>query len=134
MLRLLRVFPIVVGAVGACAVLSAPVGADSGNDGGRGARLVPAAAALTPLQAVQLRSVCARCHARPGSGAPLIGDTAAWTARAPVGFEVLLARTIDGYRTMPPLGTCGSCDEADFRALVVAVSGVADPGRPEAGR
>ena len=81
----------------------------------------------TSLQAAQLRSVCAPCHARPGSGAPLMGDAAAWAPRLEVGFEVLVARTVDGYRTMPPLGTCGSCGEADFRVLVSAVSGLPDP-------
>jgi len=38
---------------------------------------------------------------------------------------VLLAHTVNGYRGMPPLGACGSCSEADLRALVVYLSGEA---------
>jgi cytochrome c5 len=89
---------------------------------------VETASGLTELQSAQLGLVCARCHARPGSGAPLMGDLAEWARRSSVGFDVLLARTVDGWQTMPPLGTCGSCTEEDFRALVSVVSGVADPG------
>lgn len=82
---------------------------------------------LSALQAQQYQTVCSRCHARPETGAPLVGDAAAWEERAAGGFALLLQHTVDGWQTMPPLGTCGSCSEADFRALVAYVSGVADP-------
>ena len=82
---------------------------------------------LSPLQARQYQNVCARCHARADSGAPLVGDAIAWSERNAGGFEQLLQRTVDGWRTMPPLGTCGGCSEADLRALVVYVSGASDP-------
>ncbi len=87
-----------------------------------------AAPVLTPTQGQQYQTVCARCHARTDTGAPVVGSAAAWQERVRPGFETLLSHTIDGFRTMPPLGTCGSCTEADFRALVSYVSGLADPG------
>ena len=82
---------------------------------------------LSPLQAQQYQNVCARCHAQADSGAPLVGDAAAWTERNGGGFEQLLKRSVDGWQSMPPLGTCGSCSEADLRALVAYMSGLADP-------
>lgn len=91
------------------------------------AETVAADVQLTSLQQHQFQQVCARCHARPNAGAPLVGDVAAWTERNAQGFEVLLRHTIDGWRTMPPLGTCGSCGEADLRILVSLVSGLSDP-------
>ena len=84
-------------------------------------------AALSAIQAQQYQNICARCHARPDSGAPLVGDAGAWSARTAGGFDLLLKRSVDGWQTMPPLGTCGSCSEADLRALVAYVSGVPDP-------
>ena len=91
------------------------------------ARAASDAPPLSPLQAAQLQAVCSRCHARPDSGAPLMGDGAAWAERNAAGFAVLLRHTVDGWRTMPPLGTCGSCSEADLRVLVAIVSGLPDP-------
>jgi cytochrome c5 len=85
---------------------------------------------LSSLQAQQYQTVCSRCHARPETGAPIVGDVAAWEERRATGFAKLLEHTIDGWQTMPPLGTCGSCSEADFRALVAYVSGVPDPAEP----
>ncbi len=83
--------------------------------------------ALSAIQVQQYQNVCARCHARPDSGAPLVGDAAAWSTRNTGGFDQLLKRSVDGWQTMPPLGTCGSCSEADLRALVAYVSSVPDP-------
>ena len=85
-------------------------------------------APLSPRQQLQYQVVCATCHAMPGTGAPLTGDRAAWLERNAQGFEALLRNTVDGMRSMPPLGTCGSCTEADLRALVAYLSGL--PAEP----
>jgi cytochrome c5 len=90
----------------------------------------PAAAAqLAPAQARAYQSICATCHARAGTGAPLVGDESAWRARRARGGEALLAHAVNGYRGMPPLGSCGACSEADLRALVAYVSGAAGEER-----
>ena len=36
----------------------------------------------------------------------------------------LLVHTVDGYRGMPPLGTCGLCSEDDFRELIRYMAGL----------
>ena len=90
----------------------------------RGRDLAPAAPVqLSTAQARAYQSICATCHARAGTGAPLVGDEAQWRARRALGQQVLLAHTVNGTRGMPPLGSCGACSEADLRALVAYVSG-----------
>ncbi|HEY1077620.1 MAG TPA: c-type cytochrome [Fontimonas sp.] len=61
---------------------------------------------------------CKSCHSVPGTGAPQVGDRAAWEPRVAQGMETLLNHTINGFRGMPPLGSCGDCSEADFSALI----------------
>lgn len=86
------------------------------------------APALSPRQAQVYQAICATCHAAPGSGAPVTGDSAAWQVPNRQGFAALLLHTVDGTGSMPPLGTCGSCSEADLRALIAYMSGLPDPG------
>jgi cytochrome c5 len=91
---------------------------------GRSGDRTPAAPAqLEPALALTYQSICASCHARAGTGAPLTGIDADWAARRARGSEAMLIHTVDGFRGMPPLGGCGRCSEADLRALVAYVSG-----------
>lgn len=85
----------------------------------------PEAPLLGARQARIFQQACARCHARPGIGVPLIGDEAAWRDRRERGFDALLATTVNGNLLMPPLGTCGACTEDDLRRLVAFVAGYA---------
>ncbi len=81
---------------------------------------VPHARAGEPLPARQARifaQSCAHCHAAPGLGVPVVGDSS-WAERARKGLDALLVNTIEGVGNMPPLGTCGYCSEEDFRILV----------------
>jgi cytochrome c5 len=84
---------------------------------------------LEPALARTYQSACASCHARIGTGAPLVGSDADWSARRAEGLDVLLVHTVNGFRGMPPLGGCGLCSEADLRTLVSYVAGVAEPAR-----
>jgi len=77
---------------------------------------------LTKREGYVLAQICAPCHARPGIGAPQIGDEAAWGPRRAAGFERLLTNTIEGYLGMPPLGTCSFCTEEELRRLVAILS------------
>ena len=54
----------------------------------------------------------------------LVGDAAAWETRREKGIETLLANTVNGYRGMPPLGTCGFCSEPDLRDLIAYMAGL----------
>ncbi len=82
---------------------------------------------LTPRESHAYTQICAYCHARAETSAPVMGDTAEWQRRAAeteVGFEGLVRNTIVGIGNMPPLGTCGYCTETEIRNLVATMSGL----------
>lgn len=82
-----------------------------------------AAAPSDPKLARLYDQTCKACHTSPGSGAPQAGDAAAWQSRMAQGMPVLLDRTINGYKGMPPLGSCMDCSEAEFEALIRFMAG-----------
>jgi cytochrome c5 len=84
---------------------------------------------LEPALARTYQSACASCHARAGTGAPLAGSDADWSARRAQGLDVLLTHSVNGFRGMPPLGGCGLCSESDLRALVAYTAGIAESPR-----
>jgi cytochrome c5 len=82
-----------------------------------------AAAPSDPKLARLYDQTCKACHTNPGSGAPQAGDTRAWQPRLAQGMPTLLDRTINGYKGMPPLGSCMDCNEAEFEALIRFMAG-----------
>ena len=78
---------------------------------------------LDKRQGAAFAQSCGRCHVRPGIGVPILGDADEWELRRRKGFEALVANTVTGIGEMPPLGTCGSCSEDDFRRLVAFIAG-----------
>ena len=83
---------------------------------------------LTSRESLAYTQICAYCHARAETSAPVMGDTAEWRRRATAtegGFEGLVRNTIVGIGNMPPLGTCGYCTETEIRNLVATMSGLA---------
>ena len=69
---------------------------------------------------------CGACHTAGVLGAPKIGDTAAWKARADAagGLDGILATAISGINSMPPKGTCGDCSDDELRAAIEKMSGL----------
>ena len=67
---------------------------------------------------------CGACHTAGVLGAPKIGDTAAWQARATNGVDGLLANAIAGINSMPPKGTCADCSDDELRAAIEKMSGL----------
>ena len=83
---------------------------------------------LSPRESHAYTQICAYCHARAETSAPVMGDTAEWQRRATAtegGFEGLVRNTIVGIGNMPALGTCGYCTETEIRNLVATMSGLA---------
>lgn len=74
----------------------------------------PADAALSTLY----ERSCMACHARSESGAPLTGDTAAWSARLAKGLPALQQSVAQGLGGMPALGLCPDCTPADVEQLI----------------
>lgn len=81
-------------------------------------------APLSPRLAQVYARSCANCHAQPATGAPQAGDRAAWAPRVAQGRQVLLDHAINGYKGMPPLGTCMDCTSEDFTALIDYMAGL----------
>ena len=61
---------------------------------------------------------CFACHTTGVSGAPLLGDAAAWEPRLAKGMDVLMANTVNGINVMPAKGTCMACSDAELQAAV----------------
>jgi cytochrome c5 len=59
---------------------------------------------------------CFSCHASGVSGAPPIGNSAAWAPRIAQGEDVLLEHTIAGMPStgMPPRGMCLQCTDQEL--------------------
>jgi cytochrome c5 len=83
----------------------------------------------TERQLALLAANCLQCHAVAATGAPQLGVDADWQEPRARGEDGMLANVIQGIRGMPPLGYCGACSEADFRALIRLLAG----GSPQAG-
>jgi len=73
------------------------------------------------LAAVYERA-CYLCHARAGSGAPLVGDVAAWAPRLAKGQAALVEQVKQGLGGMPPRGLCPDCSDDDLAALIAFMS------------
>jgi cytochrome c5 len=82
----------------------------------------PAPAADPNLGTLYVQT-CMACHTSPGSGAPQAGDREAWKPRLSQGMDVLLDHAIDGYRGMPPLGSCMDCTAEQFEQLIRFMAG-----------
>ncbi len=63
-------------------------------------------------------SYCAVCHASGAAGAPKLGDNAEWEKRLKQGKNIVYARAIHGFNSMPPKGTCTGCSDEAIKAAV----------------
>lgn len=87
------------------------------------------AAELSQRQSLLLAHNCLQCHARPGVGAPLVGDGPAWQRYVAQGEQAMLVNVVQGVGGMPPLGYCSACTEDDFRALIRFLAKLPPAGR-----
>ena len=69
---------------------------------------------------------CGACHSSGVLGAPKIGDSAAWKARADAkgGVDGLLKSAIAGINAMPPKGTCATCSDDELKGAIEKMSGL----------
>jgi predicted CxxxxCH...CXXCH cytochrome family protein len=61
---------------------------------------------------------CLACHTTGAAGAPKLGDSPAWGARAAKGMDTLLSNAINGINAMPPKGTCAACSDDELKAAI----------------
>lgn len=62
--------------------------------------------------------VCHICHETGLAGAPKFGDKADWAPRIAEGMDTMVKRAIEGYKAMPPKGTCTSCSDEDIKKTI----------------
>lgn len=82
----------------------------------------PAAAEAAPAPAMadakpMYDKACMACHSTGAAGAPMLGDKAAWEARAANGVDALVASAKAGKGAMPPNG--GSAYNEDEMRQVI---------------
>lgn len=63
--------------------------------------------------------VCSICHDQGKLGAPKLGDQQAWAPYLKKNMEVLILRTIHGYKGMPARGACYNCSDTDLIDAVI---------------
>ena len=68
---------------------------------------------------------CAACHGAGVAGAPKAGDKAAWAPRLKAGVDGLTASVIKGKGAMPPKGGAMAASDADIKAAVEYLVGLA---------
>lgn len=64
------------------------------------------------------KTYCYVCHAVGAAGAPKFGNAGDWKPRLSQGIPTLIQHAINGYKVMPPRGTCTTCSDADIAAAV----------------
>lgn len=62
------------------------------------------------------QQACLACHMTGAAGAPILGDTGAWSARIDKGLDTLIANAISGIGAMPAKGGCGNCSDEEIAA------------------
>jgi len=70
-------------------------------------------------------TACMACHAAGVAGAPKTGDKAAWAPRLKTGKDALYAAVIKGKGAMPAKGGNASLSDADVKAAVDYLMGLA---------
>jgi cytochrome c5 len=64
-------------------------------------------------------AACVSCHGSGKDGAPKIGDTTAWAARAGQGLTALTNHAITGIRKMPAHGGSAGVSDAELQRAIV---------------
>lgn len=88
-----------------------PAAAPAKADGGKGKTVYEAS--------------CVACHAAGVAGAPKAGDKAAWAPRIKGGMDALYASALKGKNAMPPKGGNMALADADVKAAVDYLAGLA---------
>lgn len=68
------------------------------------------------------KMACAMCHATGVTGAPKLGDAAAWKDRLAQGYDTLVKHAVEGIRLMPAKGGYPDLDNIEVARAVVVLA------------
>lgn len=68
------------------------------------------------------KMACAMCHATGVTGAPKLGDAAAWKDRIAQGYDTLVKHAIEGIRLMPAKGGFADLNDKEVALAVVVMA------------
>ncbi|MFT4997809.1 MAG: cytochrome c5 [Chitinophagales bacterium] len=63
-------------------------------------------------------AACMACHMTGAAGAPILGDSSAWSSRITQGAEILYGHAINGIGAMSAKGGCMSCSDNEVKSVV----------------
>ncbi|RPI45390.1 MAG: cytochrome c5 family protein [Betaproteobacteria bacterium] len=89
------------------------------------AAAAPAAQAAAADGKAIYEKTCAVCHVAGVAGAPKAGDKAAWAPRLKQGMDMLYASSLKGKGAMPPKGGAAHLSDAEIKAAVDYLAGLA---------
>lgn len=89
------------------------------------AKAAPAASGAPKDGATVFNTVCGACHNTGAAGAPKAGDKAAWGPRIAQGKEALYKSALNGKNAMPPRGGAADLSDAEVKAAVDHIVGLA---------
>ena len=81
-----------------------------------------------PLRTIY-KQTCANCHENSATGSPQTGNTEQWQIIMNKPMDMTLARVVNGYQGMPPLGQCFECSLEQFEQLVHYMGRAADKAK-----
>ena len=96
------------------------------------AAAAPAAETKAPVAAAGkaegkniFETTCVVCHGTGVAGAPKAGDKAAWAPRLKTGMDALYTSALKGKNAMPPKGGNSALTDAEVKAAVDYLTGLA---------
>jgi cytochrome c5 len=101
-----------------------PVSSAAAPAAGAPAAAAPAGAGAGKGKAI-FESTCVVCHGAGVAGAPKAGDKTAWAPRIKTGMDALYASALKGKDAMPPKGGNLSLADAEVKAAVEYMVGLA---------
>jgi cytochrome c5 len=64
------------------------------------------------------KTYCGSCHGGGWQAAPVAYDERDWSERVAKGFQTMFENAKMGLNTMPPMGTCMDCTDAELTAAI----------------
>lgn len=96
----------------------AEVTIEGGGQATTGGGVAAASAAPADVGQQRYEETCKMCHETGLAGAPKFGDKKDWAPRIAEGMDTLYKHAIQGFKAMPPKGSCTTCSDEEIQKAV----------------